>query len=70
MLKFITVITAFFFETFPPNFTHYQALNSKQFLQTFYGLGQNFCNFFHLLAQFLLNTSETKLDYFHHKLNV
>ena len=70
MLKFITVITAIFFETFRPNFTLYQALNSKQFLQTFYGLGQNFCSFFHFLVQFLLNTSETKLNYYHHKLNV
>ena len=33
-------------------------------------LGQNICRIFHFLAQFLFTTSETKLDYYHQKVNV
>ena len=35
-----------------------------------FNLGQNISNLFHLLAQFLFTTSETKLDYYHQKINV
>ena len=35
-----------------------------------YNLRQNICRFFHVLAQFLFTASETKLDYYHQKVNV
>ena len=37
---------------------------------TIYNLGQNICRLFHFLAQLLFTTSETELDYYHHKANV
>ena len=33
-------------------------------------LGQNFCRFFHVSAQFRFATSEAELDYYHQKVNV
>ena len=33
-------------------------------------LGQNICWLFHFLAQFVFTTSETELDYYHHRVNV
>ena len=33
-------------------------------------LRQNICRLFHVLVQFLFTTSETKLDYYHQKINV
>ena len=33
-------------------------------------LAQNICRLFHVLAQLLLTTSETKLDYYHPKVDV
>ena len=35
-----------------------------------YNLGQNICKLFHFLEQFFFTTSETKLDYYHHKVSV
>ena len=39
--------------------------NSKIF-----SLGQNICRIFHFLAQFFFTTSETKLDYYQHRVHV
>ena len=35
-----------------------------------HNLGQNICRLFHILAQFILTTNETELDYYHHRVNV
>ena len=35
-----------------------------------YNLGQNICRLFHFLAQFVFTTSETELNYYHHRVNV
>ena len=35
-----------------------------------FNLGQNICNLFNFLVQFLFTTSETELDYYHQKINV
>ena len=32
--------------------------------------GQNICRLSHFLAQFVFITSETELDYYHHRVNV
>ena len=32
--------------------------------------GQNICRLSHFLAQFVFSTSETELDYYHHRVNV
>ena len=34
-----------------------------------YNLGQNIRRLFHFLAQFIIATSETELDYYHQKVN-
>ena len=39
-------------------------------VRNFCHLGQNICRLFHFLAQFLLTTSETELNYDHQKVNV
>ena len=35
-----------------------------------YNLGQNICRLFPFLAEFVLSTSETELDYYQQKVNV
>ena len=35
-----------------------------------FNLGQNICNLFNFLVQFLFTTSETELEYYHQKINV
>ena len=44
---------------------HWQELD-----HAYHNLEQKICRLFHNLAQFLLTTSETELDYDHQKMNV
>ena len=37
---------------------------------SFCNLGQNICRLFHVLVQFVFTKSETKLDYYHLKMNI
>ena len=45
----------------------YQVKTKKTFS---HNLGQNICGLVHFLAQLLFTISETKLDYYHQKVNV